>query len=259
MSYGFEAYDALNKKIVDSNLPVFALERIITSTGVGKFFTYSDQSGYFPWDPANPLRLAYLSAEFTAFPLASFGSPPGAYWHDLASFFTNDPSAQSAILAFSIPVNGFAFYYSSEKRVFTSRTQPTLQIAVLKPVSSLGIGTSTYGAAVYNASGQLTWSTNWSAIRIQKPIGNVTIEQSSWFALSGNRIRRIDSLYNGSIKKGYSGVVGVLRTGLTTIQTKYQPLFSSAGGQSTTLFNNWDNFGADGQDTKGFVLYDIAI
>lgn len=256
MSYGFVAYDALGKKIIDSEAPALALEKIVTLTGVATYYGFTTIQRYYPWDPNDPLRYAYLNEQTTL----PFGATIGSYNYDLSTLLNNDPTASSAVLAFSIPVGGFAFYYSAERKVLARNTMPTMQVAVLKPVSVLGLGAGGYGAAVYNASGQLTWSPLWPLVRIQGPIGNKTIQQSSWFALSGNRVRRVDSQYaNPPQRRGYSGLVGVLRTGATTIETKYHPAPSQSGGVTIDLLSNWDNYGADSGDSKGFVLYNISV
>jgi hypothetical protein len=240
MAYGFVAYDALGRKVVDSDWPVFAFERKVTLTGTALTNSTGNIYGYHAYDVNNPT--AFLGP-FTQFP---FTPNIARYRYNTTSVLSGDATASSAILAFKIPIGGFAYYDDGYNNAYGSHTMPSIEVAVLKPISVLANVTSGYGGLVYNSSGVATWSAAYPIVRIQGKSGNISIVESSWFILNGNRRYGLTSTNFGK-----RGNIGILRTSATTIQTKYFAFFGA--------ISPFSNYGADTQDTAGLVLYDILV
>jgi hypothetical protein len=232
MSYGIVAYDATGDTVFDSNFAAFAYERKVTLSGLNRPSTSFFYATYDPLNPTAPVTSQILRTGF----------------HDYTTdaVWTGDANRASAILAFNIPVGGFVYYYAGLGRVFASFA--SLQVAVLKPFNVLGNGSATYGATVRNANQDITWSSSWPLVRIQGPLRNATTyEETSWFALSGNTRRRLNS--SGGPTGLRNCVVGLQRTSTTQIQCLYGLLD----------FVNFDGYGADTQDQAGLVLFNINV
>jgi hypothetical protein len=232
MSYGIAAYDSSGDIVFDSTFAAFAYERKVTLSGISR---PSNNFYYATYDPLNP-----------AAPVTSQLLRTGYHDYTTSAIWTGDANQASSLLAFNIPVGGFVYYYAGAGRIFTSF--PSLQVAVLKPFNVLNNSAASYGATVWNSSGNVTWSSSWPLVRIQGPLRNsVTYETTSWFALSGNTRRRLNS--SGGPSSMRNCVVGLSRTTATTIQCLYGLLD----------FITWDGFGADTQDQPGLVLYNINV
>jgi hypothetical protein len=229
MTYGVQVRDAIGDIIFDSDYPSFSYEKKVTRTGT----LLRSGFGYTSHDPASP------NATVTSVAIIS-----SIYEINVSGVLQGDPNASSALLAFAVPVNGFCFYDQATGNAYT--TFPSLQVAVLKPARVLPTPTDPFAIVVFDANGQLTYSSAWPLVRFQGPLRNGSMEQTDWFFLSGSRRRRPNSSGGGA---SIYANVGVRRTGLTTMQCVFGLVnYSSIG-----------SFGGDSQDSPGFVMYNINV
>lgn len=228
MSYGIQVRDAESDIIYDSDFPAFAFEKKVSLTHSS---TFNDLT-WAAHDPSNPGATATASIRNGT-----------VYVYSTTSVFQGDTEASKSMLAVMVPNGGFCFYDKPSNTVMTTYTG--LQVAVMKPATSLAMPNNFYGIAAYDANGVLTYSSAWPLARFQSPLKTGTIIETSWFLLSGARRRRPVSAGGTSAW----GNVGVRRNTLTSMTCIFGPF----------NYGTVSAFGADSQEAPGMVLYNIEI